>query len=168
MSLGSCLRDTTLWKGRGGHLIQDQPNPGCCSQCDRDVVSSRRIARSHCSRTQFRWALKKHGVRAKRAVGVRISGSNGGEERNPACHRRAVDVDWRAHRASPCVFGARARRHVAIPTRISVRMRTRLYAALVKANSHPPSGARVDAVCVSPQWSCPTRTLLPPACVSPD
>ena len=63
-------------------------------------------------------------------------GSNDSTVRNDVCGLHAARTDVCALRAYARVFDARVGGHVATPTRMSVRIRTRLYAALVKAKSH--------------------------------
>ena len=65
-----------------------------------------------------------------------MSGSNDRHARNYVCGLHAARTEVCALRAWVRVFDARERGHVATPTRMSVRIRTRLYAALVKAKSH--------------------------------
>lgn len=70
--------------------------------------------------------LKMRGVRAKRRAGERVSGAHVAAAEIIMRRAHAVCADCGAPRASEHRCGADPRRHVATPTCMSVRIRTRL------------------------------------------
>lgn len=84
--------------------------------------------------------LKKRGVRGETVADEGKSGSHVADGVPTWRNQRSVCAACGAPRASAHPCGADPRRHVATPTCMSVRIRTRLYTAVVKRNSQPTFG----------------------------